>query len=444
MLLKNEQLLPLSRKLETIAVIGPTADEIMSLLGNYYGTPAHPVTIAARNSRGGAAQDESALRARRRSGGRPRRSACRAGHRVRVSAAGSGLRRTGSEGRVLQQQRLHRRARCSRASIRASPSAGIAVSPTDDLVAQRRAAGDMRIGRDDFCVRWTGQLFRTVSRSLRVSVGADDGFRLYLDGKLVARRLGTDAARCKARARSSTSRREARIRRRSSNTSMSMRDAEVRLAWQPPGAKPLFEEALDAARSRRRGGFRRWADGRCRRRRDEGELSRLCGRRSHAIFACLRRSRSCSKRCSATGKPVVLVLTTGSALAVDWAKANLPAILVAWYPGQRGGNAVADVLFGNANPAVVYRSRSTRPIASCRHSMTTACMDARIATSRARRSIRSDSGFLYAIRVFGFEARSQQGRERWNGNGFCHDQERRRCRRRRSGSAVLASDCAQA
>jgi beta-glucosidase len=53
----------------------------------------------------------------------------------------------------------------------------------------------------------------------------------------------------------------------------------------------------------------------------------------------------------ATGKPVVMVLTTGSALAVDWAQDKLPAILLAWYPGQRGGNAVADVLFGDVNPA---------------------------------------------------------------------------------------------
>ena len=53
----------------------------------------------------------------------------------------------------------------------------------------------------------------------------------------------------------------------------------------------------------------------------------------------------------ATGKPVVLVLTTGSALAVDWAQAHLPAILVAWYPGQRGGTAVADVLFGDVSPS---------------------------------------------------------------------------------------------
>ena len=53
----------------------------------------------------------------------------------------------------------------------------------------------------------------------------------------------------------------------------------------------------------------------------------------------------------ATGKPVVLVLTTGPALAIDWAKQHVPAILVAWYPGQRGGTAVADALFGHADPA---------------------------------------------------------------------------------------------
>jgi beta-glucosidase len=53
----------------------------------------------------------------------------------------------------------------------------------------------------------------------------------------------------------------------------------------------------------------------------------------------------------ATGKPVVLVLTTGSAIGVEWAQQNVPAILVAWYPGQQGGTAVADVLFGDANPA---------------------------------------------------------------------------------------------
>jgi beta-glucosidase len=56
------------------------------------------------------------------------------------------------------------------------------------------------------------------------------------------------------------------------------------------------------------------------------------------------------KKLKATGKPVVLVLTGGSAIAANWAKAEIPAILDAWYPGQRGGDAVAETLFGDSNP----------------------------------------------------------------------------------------------
>jgi beta-glucosidase len=52
----------------------------------------------------------------------------------------------------------------------------------------------------------------------------------------------------------------------------------------------------------------------------------------------------------ALGKPVVLVLVNGSALAVNWARDHVPAIVEAWYPGQAGGDAVADVLFGDYNP----------------------------------------------------------------------------------------------
>lgn len=52
-----------------------------------------------------------------------------------------------------------------------------------------------------------------------------------------------------------------------------------------------------------------------------------------------------------TGKPVVLVLVNGRPLEVSWAAEHVPAILEAWYPGSQGGNGVADVLFGDANPA---------------------------------------------------------------------------------------------
>ncbi|HVM72562.1 MAG TPA: beta-glucosidase BglX [Anaerolineales bacterium] len=52
----------------------------------------------------------------------------------------------------------------------------------------------------------------------------------------------------------------------------------------------------------------------------------------------------------ALGKPVVLVLLNGRPLSIGWAAEHIPAILEAWEPGSEGGNAVADILFGDANP----------------------------------------------------------------------------------------------
>ena len=57
------------------------------------------------------------------------------------------------------------------------------------------------------------------------------------------------------------------------------------------------------------------------------------------------------KRITALGKPTVLVLLNGSAVAVNWAQDHVPAIVEGWYPGQAGGTALADVLFGDYNPA---------------------------------------------------------------------------------------------
>ena len=54
---------------------------------------------------------------------------------------------------------------------------------------------------------------------------------------------------------------------------------------------------------------------------------------------------------AATGKPVVLVLANGSALAVNWAKEHVNAILESWYAGEEGGAAVAETISGKNNPA---------------------------------------------------------------------------------------------
>lgn len=57
------------------------------------------------------------------------------------------------------------------------------------------------------------------------------------------------------------------------------------------------------------------------------------------------------KKIKETGKPVVLVLLNGSAVSINWADKNIPAIVEAWYPGQAAGDAIADVLFGDFNPS---------------------------------------------------------------------------------------------
>jgi len=72
------------------------------------------------------------------------------------------------------------------------------------------------------------------------------------------------------------------------------------------------------------------------------------------------------KKLKSTGKPVVFVMMTGSAIAIPWENENIPAIINAWYGGQSAGTAIADVLFGDYNPAgrlpvTFYKSDSDLP-----------------------------------------------------------------------------------
>ena len=117
-----------------------------------------------------------------------------------------------------------------------------------------------------------------------------------------------------------------------------------------PGAKAPFDEAIDAARAAEAVVFVGGLTGDV-----EGEEMQVSypgfagGDRTDIVLPAPQ--ERLLEAVQATGKPVVLVLMTGSALSFEWAKAHIPAIMVAWYPGQRGGSAVADALFGDANPA---------------------------------------------------------------------------------------------
>jgi len=346
-LLKNDRLLPLPRDLRTIAVIGPTADEIMSLLGNYYGTPASPVTIL-QGIRDAAGPKTRVLYSRGADlvEGReePRAAPLIEAIHLRPAAGSTeqGLKGEYFRGRVFAGEPVLTRID-ARVAFRWDRAA-----PTDTLVAQGQMPDEQGLSGDDFSVRWTGQLLPPVSGRYELSVGANDGFRLFLDG----RRLLEDWEL------------NARVQSKSAFVDLEagktydlkleyfedIRDAEVRLGWRMPGAKPPLEEAIDAARAADVVVFVGGLTGDV-----EGEEMKV----NYPGFSGgdrtdLRLPSSQQKLLEAlqeTGKPVVLVLTAGSALAVDWAKDHLPAILVAWYPGQRGGSALADVLFGDANPA---------------------------------------------------------------------------------------------
>jgi len=347
-LLKNAgNTLPLSRHLRSIAVIGPTANEIMSLLGNYYGTPAAPVTVL-QGIRDAVGPNTRVLYARGADivEGREDARAVPAIESKYLRPA-PGASAEGLKGEYFRGLDFAGEPNLTRVDPRVA-FRWDRVSPTDDLVARGELPAERALGPEHFCVRWTGELLPPVSGRYEIEVGADDGFRLYVDNRLVL-----DAWQTTSRLQSKSvfldleagKPREIRL-----EYFQDTRDAEVRLAWRLPGFKPPFEEALEAARAADVvifvGGLTGDVEGEQMSVKypgfsggDRTDL-RLPGTQERLLEAL-----------QATGKPMVLVLTSGSALAVDWAKAHLPAILVAWYPGQRGGNAVADVLFGDVSPA---------------------------------------------------------------------------------------------
>jgi len=360
-LLKNDGVLPLSRNLKRIAVVGPTADDTMALLGNYFGTPAAPVTIlqgirdAAKGIEVRYARGVDLVEGRDDPSATPLIEA--AYLRPSADSPERGLR-----GEYFRTPDLSG----APALVRTDAQIGFGWdrgSPTDNLLARGEAAPGQGIPNDGFSIRWRGQLLPPVSGRYRIEAAADDGFRLYVDGKRVldhwanSDRLRSDGVDLELQA--------GRAYELTLEYYDAERDAGVRLGWRMPGAKPPFEEAVDAARSADVVVFVGGLTGDV-----EGEEMTV----NYPGFAGGDRTdlrlpatqRALLEALHATGKPVVMVLTGGSALAVEWAQANLSAILMSWYPGQRGGTAVGEALFGDVNPAgrlpvTFYRADQAMP-----------------------------------------------------------------------------------
>lgn len=343
----KKPLLPLDKNLKSVAVIGPTADEVMSLLGNYYGTPAQPVTIlqgirdaVSEQTRVHYARGVDLVEGREE----PRAAPVIEPQYLRPAenSKEQGLRGEYFRGVDLKGEPVLTRID-PRVAFRWDRGA-----PTDNLVARGEIHEDKSLSGDHFSVRWSGQLVPPVSGEYEINVSANDGFRLYIGDKKVldswelASRLTGNSIKLPLTAGKAVDIKLEYFE--------DIYDAEVRLAWRLPGAKSPYEEALEAASKSDVilfvGGLTGDVEG------EEMKVNYpgfMGGDRTDLRLP--KPQRELLQDLAATGKPLVLVLTGGAALAVDWADQHVPAILMAWYPGQRGGSAVADVLFGDVSPS---------------------------------------------------------------------------------------------
>jgi beta-glucosidase len=343
-------------------VIGPNANALPPLLGNYFGTPKAPVTVLAgiREAVGPATRVLYASGVPLVEGRVDPNSA--------EPIAAEFLRPTaGSTERGLHGEYFKNRALTGEPTItRLDPSVDFRWyrgAPTEDELARGEISREKALGNDEYSARWTGQLVPPVSGTYELSVSGDDGYRLFVDGKKLIEDWNEGRGTLATRAPITLEGGHAYDLRL--EYFEGIRDAEIHLGWQRPGALEPRAEALAAAQKAEVvvfvGGLSPEIEG------EEMKVSLPGFSGGDRTELGLPASQEeLLKALHATGKPVVLVLLAGSAVAVNWEQDTLPAIVVAWYPGQRGGNAVADVLFGDVNPAgrlpiTFYRAASDLP-----------------------------------------------------------------------------------
>jgi len=326
-LLKNENhLLPLKKSYPRIAVIGPDADSLDALEGNYNGTPSAPVTILAgirkrfANSRveyvQGTGLTGTALR--------PVPSTV-----LYTTPAKTihGLRGEYFDNTQLQDKPILRR-----------NDAGVNFTWAFNGVSPRL--------KNNYSVRWTGVLAPTETSNYLLGFTGQDGYRVWVNGELLVEdwtphRPSTTTTAPIHMVRNHTY----AIRIEYFQT---IRSAEAKLVWGVPGR----EEDLAEAAAKRSDlvvmvlGLSARVEGEEMKVKAEGFSG---GDRTSLDLP--KPQEELLERICGVGKPVVLALMSGSALAVNWADAHVPAILDAWYPGESGGTAVAQVLSGDVSPS---------------------------------------------------------------------------------------------
>jgi beta-glucosidase len=354
-LLKNEnRALPLSKNLKTVAVIGPDADDAEVLLGNYNGEPSEPVTpLAGIRAKLGASHVIYA----RGSGLAPNLPLFEAIPSSALFATNGDDRKNGLTGEYYAtgnfDGRRHRPRELTHPTsgqlageIPANPKP--AFTRIDPQVDFNWWDGSPRqdLPDDDFGVRWTGYLAPPVSGRYYVGVYGMNAGELYLDGKQIAHVSNIHESSHGYLAVELEAGKLYQIRL---DFHEFVQDARVRLEWSRPETNGT-DEALAAARKADATVMVLGLSPRL-----EGEEMKVpvegFDGGDRISLDIPRVQEDLLRQVMALKKPVVLVLLNGSAVAVNYAKESVPAIVEAWYPGQAGGTAIADVLFGDYNPA---------------------------------------------------------------------------------------------
>ncbi len=327
-LLKNENnTLPLSTDISDLAVIGPNADDVEMLLGNYNGIPSNPITPlqGIRNKLEGKANVHYAL-------------GCEWAENLPVfDIIPSSALRTPEGEQGLKVEYFDNR------DMKGEPVA-VDVNENVDFNWWDGAPLDT-LDDDNFGVRWTGKLVPPVDGWYALGAEGFNGFKLYLEGKQLVSFRNRHHSRKTYDSVVLKAGQEYDITLEFSEWSG---DADIHLLWSVPG-RDVHQQAMDAAgKSDAVVMFMGLSP------RLEGEEMRVQvegfegGDRVTIDLPDIQ--KQLMKDIVALGKPTVLVLLNGSALAVNWADENIPAIVEAWYPGQAAGTALADVLFGDVNP----------------------------------------------------------------------------------------------
>lgn len=327
-LLKNQNnLLPLKKDLQKIAVIGPTADALNVLLGNYNGTPSQFVTLLKGIENKVSKQTKVVYE----------QGCDLVGEDMIYNLVPSAVLSTENQ-QGLKAEYFNNK------NLDGTPIATrIDTSVNSNWTTGEKIAG---LKETDFSIRWTGVLKPEVSGQHALSIKGDDGYRLWLDDKQIINNWSSHAAETRQAKVNLEAGRSYKIRLEYFQGSGG---AEVSFQWGSPAAdaeKRALKAASEADAVIFVGGITPNLEG------EEMDVPLEGFRGGDRTDINLPKvQEKLLKAVQATGKPTVLVLTSGSALAVNWAKENVPAIIQTWYPGEEGGTALADALFGDYNPA---------------------------------------------------------------------------------------------